>query len=251
MPTLTQAQMQMYAASAGLNPPDLWAAIGMAESSGRTDVVNPIGCVGWLQINQPEHVKAHPNWTVAWLQDPMHNAQAAKVVYQSQGLGAWEAYTSGAYRQYYKGNGVTNAGFLGIPGIPNNPLNPFDWWNSLGKDFGGNPLDIIPGVSEISGVVSGLEKGFHWISTPYNWVRIGYVIIGGALLAVGVNLLVRSTILNSPTTKTVIGGVTGTTKTVAKGTKAVGRGAKSASQKLGKKKEEPEKETSDESEEGE
>lgn len=199
MPTLTQAQMQMYAASAGLNPPDLWAAIGMAESSGRTDVVNSIGCVGWLQINQPAHISEHPNWTVAWLKDPAHNAQAAKTVYNSQGLGAWEAYTSGAYKKYYTGSSASNASFLGIPGIPSDPLNPFGWWDELGGSNG--PLSIIPGVSEFDGVVKGIEAGFHWISTPYNWVRIGYVILGGALLALGVNLLVQSAALKFESSK--------------------------------------------------
>lgn len=207
MPTLTQAQMQMYAASAGLNPPDLWAAIGMAESSGRTDVVNSIGCVGWLQINQPAHISEHPNWTVDWLKDPLHNAQAAKIVYNSQGLGAWEAYTNGAYKQYYKPNAnAINVDFLGIPGV-NNPLNPNDWWYALTAPLEALPGGVggaiggLPGVSEFTGVASGIEKGFHWISTPYNWVRIGYVILGGALLALGANLLVQSAALKFESSK--------------------------------------------------
>jgi len=201
MPTLTQAQMQMYAASAGLNPPDLWAAIGMAESSGRTDVVNSIGCVGWLQINQPAHISAHPNWTVAWLQNPANNAQAAKVIFKEQGFGAWEAYTNGTYKKFYhSGSSVTNTGFLGIP-------DPSQWWYYLTAplealpDGVGGTLGNLPGVSQFAGVASGIEKGFHWISTPYNWVRIGYVVLGGALLALGANLLVQSAALKFESSK--------------------------------------------------
>jgi hypothetical protein len=194
--------MQMYAASAGLNPPDLWAAIGMAESSGRTDVVNSIGCVGWLQINQPVHVKEHPNWTVAWLKDPAHNAQAAKTIFDSEGFGAWQAYTSGAYKQYYKTGSMSAipAGWTNDLGILINPGNPFSWWDAL-SGSGSNPLNSIPGVSEFTTVAKGIEAGFHWVSVPYNWVRVGYVILGGALLALGVNLLVQSAALKFESSK--------------------------------------------------
>ena len=92
MPTLSQTQIAMYARAAGLpGDPDVWAAVAMAESSGRTDIVNSIGCVGLWQINQPVHVKRHPTWTVRWLSDPMNNAKAAKAIYASHAPQPWEA----------------------------------------------------------------------------------------------------------------------------------------------------------------
>src|ERR1044071_8543890 len=130
MATLTTAQMETYAALAGLPNPPLWAAIGRAESGGRTDVVNSIGCVGWLQINQPVHVKSHPTWTQAWLKDPANNARAAQEIYDAQGLGAWETYPNGAYKAYYNGPdpgaGTSATSATGTQA---------DWWNNLNWGF--------------------------------------------------------------------------------------------------------------------
>ena len=94
MPVLSYDQIVQVARAGGLpGDKDMWAAVAMAESSGRTDVVNSIGCVGLWQINQPVHIKTHPTWTVAWLQNPVNNAKAAAVIYRAQGMKAWEAYT--------------------------------------------------------------------------------------------------------------------------------------------------------------
>ena len=52
MATLTYDQLVQVARAGGLpGDADMWAAVAMAESSGRTDVVNSIGCVGLWQIN--------------------------------------------------------------------------------------------------------------------------------------------------------------------------------------------------------
>lgn len=76
-------------------------AVALAESSGRVEVVNSIGCVGLWQINQPVHVVAHPLWTRAWLQHAKNNARAAHVL-SNDGVTwhPWAAYTSGAYRAH-------------------------------------------------------------------------------------------------------------------------------------------------------
>lgn len=44
----------------------------------------------WTQSKDPEVWRE-------WLKDPEHNIFAASEVYKSQGLGAWTAYTTGAY----------------------------------------------------------------------------------------------------------------------------------------------------------
>lgn len=192
MPILTQSQIQMYAQSAGLTPADKWAAIAMAESSGNTDVVNSIGCVGLWQINQPVHVGSHPQWTVAWLKDPANNAKAAKVIAGSQGLSAWEAYTGpdgkgsdGPWQKYYKGGtGTADA-------TPALDLNPF-----------GGVGDAVDGLSKIAG---DIESAGTWISTPYNWVRIGYVVAGAVLVIMGLGIVANSTIMNSKNVKAATG----------------------------------------------
>jgi Lysozyme like domain len=73
----------------------LMAAIAMAESGGCTVAYNPSGATGLWQILgviDPAD-KGH-------LTDPAVNAKEAVAKYKAQGLGAWQTYTNGAYRQF-------------------------------------------------------------------------------------------------------------------------------------------------------
>jgi hypothetical protein len=223
VPVLSQAQIAQVARAAGLpGDPDIWAAVAMAESSGRTDVVNQIGCVGLWQINQPVHVKRHPQWTVAWLQNPMNNAKAAKEIYRSQGWAAWEAYTGpdgkgsdGPWRDYYKkGTGGVSPVFDW-----NDPFNlwPDEWGDAPGSPggdklnewFGGDgstdgELDL--GFGSLGDVATGIgtmaeavQKTAVWLGNARNWVRIGYVVGGGLLVALGLNIVARPLVEQLPT----------------------------------------------------
>src|SRR3954447_16304819 len=101
MPTLSMDQIALHAQSAGLpnSQVAVATAVAMAESSGNSDVVNSIGCVGLWQINQPVHVKTHPLWTREWLKNPANNARAM-VELSGHGIywRPWEAYTNGNYQ---------------------------------------------------------------------------------------------------------------------------------------------------------
>lgn len=180
MATLTQGQVYAIALAAGLPNAKVMAAVAMAESSGRTDVVNSIGCVGLWQINQPVWVKSHPTWTVAWLKNSANNAVAAKVIYKAQGLKAWEAYTGpdgtgsdGPWRQYADSSVVaeqvsatdaTQTGAL-------EKITP-DWLETIG-----------------SGVVATADV----LVNPRTWLRVSYGIVGAVLVAGGLFLMVRNT----------------------------------------------------------
>ena len=82
----------------------LFTAIAMAESSGNprssrsdTDVH------GLWQIRFPVHqqkLNALGIKSREELYNPLNNAKAAYAIFKSQGLGAWSAYTNGAYKQY-------------------------------------------------------------------------------------------------------------------------------------------------------
>lgn len=187
---LTLEQMAMYAKAAGLPNPAKWAAIGMAESSGRAGTVNEIGCVGIWQINQPVWVKDQPSWTVSWLKDPANNARAAKVVYGKQGFGAWQAYTDGSWRQYYKPSMVQQAGWLD------------DFWDGMkdGWDFGPGPEDLNDddGFSDDNlegnyGAISDLGDFYDLVTNPHNWVRLAYIVGGAVLVGIGLNVVIRQT----------------------------------------------------------
>lgn len=183
MATLNKAQIQTIAIAAGLSQPGLMAAVAMAESSGRTDVVNSIGCVGLWQINQPVWVKSRPTWTKAWLKNPVNNARAAKVIYGLQGLQAWEAYTNGAYKKY-----------MGT--------------YTQGSDFEIlDPLDILPGDEDAAAAsldptgtldaagtaVDFAAKAGNWISNPANWIRIAYAMGGVTLAITGLAVIASNT----------------------------------------------------------
>ena len=112
MPVLTQSQLQQILRQAGW-PEDLiplMAAIGMAESSGRTDALNNRPgreySVGLWQIN----LLAHREYTQPQMEDPVQNARAALAIYRREGLRAWGSYTDGRYRQYLNAAPTATAG---------------------------------------------------------------------------------------------------------------------------------------------
>ena len=82
----------------------LMTAIAMAESSGRQDAARSDTDVhGWFQVRYPVHIEKLRALGINsrnQLLDPMNNSKAALAILNSQGLGAWEAYTNGAYKQY-------------------------------------------------------------------------------------------------------------------------------------------------------
>lgn len=80
----------------------LMAAIAMAESHGCTSALNSIRACGLWQI--------HP-YQNGCLDGPT-NARMAVAKYNSQGLGAWQSYTNGAYKQFL------NPGTTPDPNVP-------------------------------------------------------------------------------------------------------------------------------------
>ena len=115
-------------------PVDTMAAICQAESGGNASVVNPSGCcVGLGQVN----VFAHTQYSAADMTDPAKNAAASHAIWQSQGLSAWETYTSGAYRQY-----------LGACGGSASPIALPD----LGTTVGSSVAGVSPGALVLLGV---------------------------------------------------------------------------------------------------
>lgn len=91
----------------------LMAAIALAESSGRSDALNPNdnngrqSSYGLWQISTGNHNPPSPNWA-----DPVTNAKLAIGKLKSQGLSAWGTYTSGAYKRFMA-NGVPPSGYTG------------------------------------------------------------------------------------------------------------------------------------------
>jgi hypothetical protein len=99
---LTFAQLEGLWIQAGgdASKAPVMAAIALAESGGRptatnlTDNNGTQSSFGLWQISTGTHNPPNPNWS-----NPLTNAQLAVTKYNSQGLGAWGTYTSGAYRK--------------------------------------------------------------------------------------------------------------------------------------------------------
>jgi phage-related protein len=91
-------------ANGGLGDANLMAAIALAESGGDPRAHNPSGASGlWQILGKPFPGDAF---------DPATNARMAGAKLSSQGLGAWVAYTNGAYRKFM-GGGDSGGGLLG------------------------------------------------------------------------------------------------------------------------------------------
>lgn len=92
------------AAGGPRNIAHLMAAIAMAESGGRANAHNASGASGlWQILGLP--FPGNPF-------DAFTNARMAVAKWQTQGLGAWETYTEGTYRQFLA-NGTRSA----LPGL--------------------------------------------------------------------------------------------------------------------------------------
>jgi hypothetical protein len=171
MPTLSASQIAAYAAQQWSgNDRDIAVAVALAESGGRTDVVNFLGCVGLWQVYQSVHAHAHPLWTTAWLKQPANNALAAHTIWAEAGghWTPWSTYTSGAYRSHL---GTAQKAVQGVSGvaaaIPGGPV--------------ASPLIPLPGVG---GLVAGVQLSAQAaqllaaMQTPEFWRRLAYILIG-------------------------------------------------------------------------
>jgi hypothetical protein len=171
------------------------SAIAMAESSGNSSAANPSGATGLWQI-----LGAVSPSDQSQLTDPTVNAHEALLKLQSQGLGAWVTYTSGAYKQFLgstspaslptstggsapaSGSGVQTASFdwsLGsIPGL-----------GQLGKLITGTTgtfSSIGDAAKAIAGLVQAVNKLtqlFMLLFRPEFWLRVGAFLFG--LLSLG------------------------------------------------------------------
>lgn len=175
---LTDQQIANAAASAGFSPlaePSIRTAVAVALAESRGDStathVNANGTTdyGLWQINSV-HLQAGgilAGVTPADLLTAVGNASAAKRVYNAQKWSAWSTYKSGAYLLFMERArkvALTASGEGTVTDPETKTTGPLD---SLGD------------------LANNLSKPFEWLGTPRNWLRIGYVILGGVLVTAG------------------------------------------------------------------
>lgn len=220
MAKLSQAQIAMYAQSAGMANPGLMSAIAMAESNGGNprahNPIPPDDSYGLWQINMigkygPARRKQFGITSNDALYNPSINAKAAAIILKEQGVKAWSTYTNGAYKKYLPktdANGkAINASWWDplwnldpfglVPGNPND--------SSPGDPFGGNPpfsgaVDVGSGIADLAKL--GVNAG-KWLSNPHNWLNVLYVVVGGVVVVGSLSVTIRSQVIGQA--KSIIG----------------------------------------------
>lgn len=221
MAKFSKAQIAIMARGAGWGARSADAAeVAMAESGGDSSVVNSIGCVGLMQINQPVHVKAHPKWTRAWLKDPVNNLEAALVLYKAAGSkfdGPWlDSRDKGGGGGWGDKVSSQSGGVLPVADDPCKGLiipglgkdhpgykkcredhglpQDDEKGGDTGDGWGAGGLDPF-GVGELAGqlgrLAQAVAKAGNWLSEPKNWVRVAYVAGGAALGITAAAVIIR------------------------------------------------------------
>ena len=175
-------QLAELASAAGLPQPALMASIAMAESGGKPDRISPPDSdgshdVGLWQINSKH------GYSDTQMQDPYYNVSAARVIFDSQGLGAWSTYNSGAYKQFLSTATfeAQQVGALNTAGGFSPITNTIHAAGSAVNAVG-NAANSVTNV--FGGIVSNLTSGQFWI-------MVLKILAGVVLIGVGLYMMVK------------------------------------------------------------
>jgi hypothetical protein len=75
-----------------------------------------------------------------------------------------------------------------------------------GQSTVGKIADALSPVDELKSAVETLNKAARWVSDSENWVRVGYVVGGSAMIIVGLVMMIQSTTLGSALTNVIPAG---------------------------------------------
>jgi len=202
--TLSFRQMIALAVKAGFSVTQAAtvAAIGMAESGGRTSVTspNPDGGtnIGWLQIDSTNAPDAN-------LSDPLASAREAKKLHDAaHGFGDWATYAGGQYSLYLPAAQAAAANLHADAGSAPGGLGGLV--DKIISDIGGIGTDIGKGIKGLAGQVLSLpqpvtdffdsaEQLLHaglWLLNPANWMRILAGFAGVLLALAGLYVLAKA-----------------------------------------------------------
>jgi hypothetical protein len=77
-------------------------------------------------------------------------------------------------------------------GVPN-PLNPAQVAGALAGGVK-TVTGLIPGADAANAILDATTAARRWMGDRHNWVRVGWVVAGFALVAIGASILVRKPI---------------------------------------------------------
>lgn len=135
------------------------SAVAIAESHCDNNADNNVCCACIMQVNY----KAHTQYDRAKLKsDAGYCMQAAVEIWHSQGWGAWQTYTNGAYKSH------------------------------LGKDCTvGVDEPISTATSAITDPLQAVASFLRMLTQASTWFRVGKVVLGAIILLVVFYLLIR------------------------------------------------------------
>lgn len=222
-------------------PPKLWAeaaATAASESSRNPFIYNTykMGHFGLFQISRSAHPEFFSGSNAgAWVVPPSNAAEGYKI-YQSEGWGAWQAHTSGAYlanlAQAKAAVGAFNKKAAGRTGEtywnslyrPETrtkilaaavAINPQPLGDAAGGAIGGGVAGgasgtaggvvdaggaVVDTVGSMAQVVTGAWEA---LTNPAFWMRVAYGFTGVVLVAGGLFLIVRNTPAGQTATQAV------------------------------------------------
>lgn len=145
---MTPVEIYQLLKQAGFTPDEAttMVAVAMAESGGRPAVVNSTGeySTGLFQINTDS--RSNPDLAYMDLTDPLQNAQAAKIVYDRQGLQAWTVTHTDKGAKYlsHVTAAVNAARMVEATGIGDDAylFNPMANWEGT-PGYGGAPVSAV------------------------------------------------------------------------------------------------------------
>lgn len=173
----------------------LMAAIALAESGGNSDALNPNDngglqtSVGLWQVSNGTH-----NYPAAWL-TPEGNAREAVNKLQTQGITAWDTYTSGAYKQFLRGNVPPGVGTVVGGQVPQQGgLGGFvsGVWRDLNLPIAaigsvlGSASSVAQAIAALAAPLVKIAEALDWLFHPAHWIRLLAGFAGGVLVLAGV-----------------------------------------------------------------
>lgn len=156
-------------------------AIALAESGGETTAVNRSNSNGTIDVGLWQINSVH-GYSESAMKDPFQNAKAAKAIHARQSYGAWTVYKKGTYNKYLpEALKAAPSGGTSISSI----LSGLRTLASAGDDVAGavpGQLAELTGAKAAMGALDLVARAGTWITNPQNWLRIVYVVVGGALV---------------------------------------------------------------------
>jgi hypothetical protein len=177
MTTITDQQLIDLAVTGGWSGNDVFiaVAVALAENTSKDPTLTHHNVDGSIDYGLWQVNSVH-GFDPKLLIDPIQNAILAHQVWSKEGWDAWSTFKSGAYLLF-----MPRAKAL----TPSKDAKPLPPGIPIGGnfDFGDNPLTAI--ASDVKFIGALLAAGTEWLSHAHNWARIGFVVLGGGMLLIG------------------------------------------------------------------